>query len=181
MNVDCLSFSFANNLLSWSSSILVSSAIFVHVQFTLKMGDDNAPVTLGQLKALLMPVSTGLDALNKKVNAMDRKKPEGLLEATEVKWKKEGTKVQYEAWSDAWDHADRAQEAVQSGEQDRAKEALKQGKEVIEKNMRDILCANQYGWDWVKEYHAPPLALTNEDEAKFRKISKAVAIKREKI
>ena len=62
----------------------MSSAILSTCKFCLKMGD-NAPVTLGQLKELLLPVSTGLDALNKKVNAMDRKKPEGLLEATEVK------------------------------------------------------------------------------------------------
>ena len=111
------------------------------------MVDDNAPVTLAQFKELLAPVTNGLADLNRKVNSMDRKKPDGLLQSAEVKWKKEGTKIQYDSWSGVWDHTDRAQEALEVGDGDKAKEALKQGKEIIEKNMRDVLMSNQYGWD----------------------------------
>ena len=142
---------------------------------------DETPVTLAQLKELLVPVTDGLDALTRKVNALERPKPAGLLNSSDVKWKKEGTKAQYDAWSTAWDHVDKGQESLGAGDHEKAKESLKEGKDIIEKQMRDVLCANQYGWDWVKEYNAPPLALNSEDETKFRKISKAVAVKRDKL
>ena len=101
-----------------------------------------------------------------------------MLDIGAVKWKKEGTKLQYKAWTETWDHMDKVRDAVNSGNQDGAKEALDQGINFVESKMRDVLCANTYGWDWVQEYNAPPLSKPGEDEAKFRKTSKAVSQKR---
>ena len=119
-----------------------------------------------------------MDTLTGQVATLQKKKPEHVLDVSQVKWKKEGTKLQYKAWSETWDNLDQARDAVNAGNQDAAKEALKQGISLVESKMRDVLCANQYGWEWVQEFNAPPLAKPGEDEAKFRKTSKAVAQKR---
>ena len=137
-----------------------------------------APVTIGQIRDLLAPVCQQLDNLTGQVATLQKKKPDHVVDVASVKWKKEGTKLQYKAWTEAWDHVDRAKDAVNSGNQDVAREALEHGINFIESKMRDVLCANTYGWDWVQEYNAPPLSKPGEDEAKFRKTSKAVSQKR---
>ena len=116
------------------------------------------PVTLDQIRGLLAPFAQQLDHLQGQVATLQKKKPEHLVDPATVKWKKEGSRLQYTAWSDAWDHMDKARDAVTAGNQDGAKEALKEGIEFVESKMHDVLCANQYGWDWVAEYNAPPLS-----------------------
>ena len=45
--------------------------------------------------------------------------------------------------------------------------------------MRDILMSNEYGgWDFVTEYHQPPLSLGDDDDTKLRKTKKIVEAKR---
>ena len=53
---------------------------------------DTQLVTLAQLTELL---------------ALERQKLEGLLNSAGINWKKEGTKIQYNAWSDVLDHSDK--------------------------------------------------------------------------
>ena len=87
---------------------------------------EDAPVTLAQLKQLLQPVSARLDDLSGQVAAIKKKKPEHLVEAADVKWRKEGTKLQYKSWTEAWDHCDRARDAASAGDQVATKAALKE-------------------------------------------------------
>ena len=161
------------------SSCLYSTPVFY---FYSRRGSprmaEGDPVTLAQIRDLLQPVTARLDDLSGQVASIKKKKPDHLVDSADVKWRKEGTKMQYKAWSEAWDHCDKARDAASRGDQVATKEALKEGINFLETKMRDVLCANQYGWDWVQEFNAPPLAKAGEDEAKFRKTSKAVSQKR---
>ena len=136
------------------------------------------PVTIDQIRGLLAPFAQQLDTLQGQVATLQKKKPEHLVDPATVKWKKEGSRLQYTAWTEAWDHMDKARDAVTAGNQEGAREALKQGIDFVESKMRDVLCANTYGWDWVAEFNAPPLSRGGDDESKFRKTSKAVHQKR---
>ena len=134
------------------------------------------------LDTRLGPINTSVTALQNQIATLKREKPAHLLDLKDVRWKKEGNKRQYEESSKVWDNLDKIDTQVAELPDGDAKDNLKtsvtEGKEQVESRMRDILLANEWGWDFVTEYHAPPLALGDDDDTKIRKTKKAVEAKR---
>ena len=104
---------------------------------------DDTPVTLDQIRDLIQPVTNRLDDLSGQVASIKKKKPNHLVDSADLKWRKEDKKMQYKAWSEAWDHCDKARDAANLGNQVATKAALKEGINFLETKMRDVLSANQ--------------------------------------
>ena len=52
--------------------------------------------------------------------------------------------------------------------------SVTEGKAHAELLMRDVLMGDTYGWDFVKEYKSPSLAMGPHDEDKIRKTEKVI-------
>ena len=96
-----------------SSCFQFLQSFFIHTWVFKKV--DDTPVTLDQIRDLIQPVTNRLDDLSGQVASIKKKKPNHLLDSADLKWRKEDKKMQYKAWSEAWDHCDKARDAANLG------------------------------------------------------------------
>ena len=132
------------------------------------------PVTLHQILGLLAPFAQQLDNLQGQVATLQKKKTDRSLGGSWLR--------QVEGGGDE----DSIHRLVRhlgphgqgSGCRHSWNPERSQCIDFVETKMRDVLCANTYGWDWVAELNAPPLSKGGDDESKFRKPTKVVPQKR---
>ena len=96
---------------------------------------------------------------------------------TDSKLKRDGNKRQYKHNQDVLDEVEGAERCLEEGKVDRAKEKLKNGKELLRKYLKKVKIADreELGWQVVKFYESDDLASDSEDEKTLNRARREAA------
>ena len=142
--------------------------------------------SLQQINALLdekmKPIEEAVDDLKIQLGSLNPSKPDHLPDVSDVKWRSDGARQQYVAWTTSWVNYCELENKMAAIPDSNSKVSvlvsLTEGKTHVELLMREVLMGDTYGWDFVKEYKSPSLALGSQDEDKIKKTEKVIMARR---